>query len=178
MKNNGLVSGLVLLTIGLVCGILLSVVNYFTAPKIKEVEDAIKYAALEEFYTLANYDISEVSGEGDFGTIFIFKEKGTETINAIVYTVRAQGYSDSTKVEMLIAVNSDLTVEDYKVVSQQETTGFGADIVDNDFNVSVIDDLSSFDSVSGVTKTSNAIKTCFTLVGERIASDLGGGLNE
>ncbi|MGD9963881.1 MAG: FMN-binding protein [Candidatus Izemoplasmatales bacterium] len=176
--NKGLISGLVLLSIGLVCGILLSVVNYFTAPIIKEVEDQIKYEALEEFYTIADYDISEVEGTDAFGTIFVLKEKGTANIEAIVYTVRAQGYSDSTKVEMLIAVNNDLSVQDYKVVTHQETTGFGADIVDNDFNVSEIDDLGSFDAVAGVTKTSNAIKQCFTLVSERIVADLGGGLDE
>ena len=176
--NKGLISGLVLLGMGLVCGILLSVVNYFTAPRIKEVEDAIKYEALGEFYDLSDFDISEVNGTGDFGTIFILKDKGSDDIQAIVYTVRAQGYSDSGKVEMLIAVNSDLSVEDYKVVSHSETTGFGADIVDNDFNVDLINDLTSFDSVSGVTKTSNAIKTCFNLISQRIAADLGGGLSE
>lgn len=176
--NKGLISGLVLLALGIVCGLLLSVVNYFTAPKIKEVEDAIKYEALAEFYTLADYDLSEVEGTGDFGTIFILKTKGTETIEALVYTVSAQGYSDSAKVQMLIAVNADLSVEGYKVVSHAETTGFGADIVDNDFNVSEIDDLTGFDSVAGVTRTSDAVKACFTLVGQRIAADLGGGLSE
>ncbi len=176
--NKGLISGLVLLTIGVVCGLLLSVVNYFTAPKIKEVEDAIKYEALAEFYTLADYDLSEAEGTGDFGTIFILKAKGTETIEALVYTVSAQGYSDSAKVQMLIAVNADLSVEGYKVVSHAETTGFGADIVDNDFGVTEIDDLNGFDSVAGVTRTSNAIKACFTLVGQRVAADLGGGLSE
>ena len=176
--NKGLISGLVLLSIGLVCGILLSVINYFTAPIIKEEEDKIKYAALAEFYTLSDYDLSEVEGSGDFGTIYILKEKDTDTIEALVYTVSAQGYSDSQKVQMLIAVNSDLSVEGYKVVSHQETTGFGADIVDNDFNVDVINDISGFDSVSGVTKTSDAIKACFTLISQRITSDLGGGLSE
>jgi len=176
--NKGLISGLVLLTIGVVCGLLLSVVNYFTAPKIKEVEDAIKYEALAEFYTLVDYDLSEAEGTGDFGTIFILKAKGTETIEALVYTVSAQGYSDSAKVQMLIAVNADLSVEGYKVVSHAETTGFGADIVDNDFGVTEIDDLNGFDSVAGVTRTSNAIKACFTLVGQRVAADLGGGLSE
>jgi Na+-translocating ferredoxin:NAD+ oxidoreductase RnfG subunit len=177
--NKGLISGLVLLTIGIVCGLLLSVVNYFTAPKIKEVEDAIKYEALAEFYTLADYDLSEAEGTGDFGTIFILKAKGTETIEALVYTVSAQGYSGANqKIQMLIAVNADLSVEGYKVVSHAESTGFGADIVDNDFGVTEIDDLSGFDSVSGVTETSNGIKACFTLVGQRVAADLGGGLSE
>jgi Na+-translocating ferredoxin:NAD+ oxidoreductase RnfG subunit len=174
--NKGLVSGLVLLTIGVVCGLLLSVVNHFTAPKILEEENKIKYAALAEFYTLSDYDLSEVDGEGDFGTIYILKEKGTDNITALVYTVEAQGYSDSQKVQMLIAVNSDLSVEGYKVVAHKESSGFGADIVNNDFNVNEIDDLTGFDAVAGVTVTSTAIKQCFTLVSNRVNSDFGGGL--
>ncbi len=176
--NKGLISGLVLLTIGLVCGLLLAVVNYFTAPKIAEEENKIKYAALAEFYALENYDLSEVQGNGAFGTIYILKEKGTDTILSLVYTVAASGYSSSTDVQMLIAVNNDLSVEGYKVVNHQESTGFGADIVDNDFKVSEILDLSNFDSVAGVTVTSNAIKQCFTLVSQRVESDFGGGLGE
>lgn len=174
--NKGLVSGLVLLTLGLICGLLLAFVNQLTAPRIEEQENLIKYAALAEFYTLEDYDLSEVEGEGSVSTIFVLKTKGTEDIAALVYSVSAQGYSDSQAVEMLIAVNDDLTVEGYKVVNHKETSGFGADIVDNDFNVDTIDDLSNFDMVADVTKTSNAIKECFNLVGQRIASDLGGGL--
>lgn len=176
--NKGFISGMVLLTIGLVCGILLSVVNYFTAPIITEEENKIKYAALAEFYVLEDYDLSEVEGTGAFSTIYVLKEKGTENIEALVYTVSAQGYSDSQLVQMLIAVNNDLSVEGYKVVAHQETTGFGADIVDNDFNVTAIDDLTNFDAVAGVTKTSTAIRECFTLVSQRAAGDLGGGLSE
>jgi Na+-translocating ferredoxin:NAD+ oxidoreductase RnfG subunit len=180
--NKGLVSGLVLLTIGLVCGLLLAVVNFFTAPRITEEENKIKYAALAEFYDLEDYDLSEAEGSGDFGTIFILKAKGTDTIEALVYTVSAQGYSDSTKVQMLIAVNADLSVEGAKVVQQQETTGFGADFIEdyqgNNFSVTDIDDLTGIDSVAGVTKTSDAIRTCFELVAQRVTSDFGGGLDE
>jgi len=176
--NKGFISGLVLLTIGLVCGLLLAVVNYFTAPRILEEENKIKYAALADFYNLEDYDLSEVEAGGSFGTIYILKEKDTDTILSLVYTVAASGYSSSTNVQMLIAVNNDLSIEGYRVINHQESSGFGADIVDNDFNVDVIDDLTNFDSVSGVTVTSNAIKECFTLVSQRVNADFGGGLIE
>lgn len=176
--NKGLISGLVLLTIGLICGLLLSVVNHFTADKILEEENKIKYAVLEEFYVLSDFDLSEVELTGSFGTVYILKEKGTSNILSLVYTVKATGYSASAPVQMLIAVNNDLTVEGYRVVSHQESSGFGADIVENDFNVLKIDDLSGFASVAGITVTSDAIKACFTLIGQRVVSDFGGGLNE
>ena len=174
--NKGLVSGLVLLTLGLVCGLLLSLVNQFTAPRIEEQENLIKFAALAEFYTLEDYDLSEVDGTDGVSTIYVLKTKGTDDIAALVYSVSAQGYSDSQPVEMLIAVNNDLTVEGYKVVNHKESSGFGADIVNNDFKVDVINDLSQFDTVAGITKTSDAIEECFNLVSQRIGSDLGGGL--
>ncbi len=174
--NKGLVSGLVLLILGLICGLLLAVVNHFTAPKILEEENKIKFAALAEFYNLDNYDLSEVEGSGAIGVIYVLKEKGTDNILSLVYTVSATGYSDSQDVVMLIAVNNDLSVEGYKVVAHKESSGFGADIVENDFKVTMITDLSEFDSVSDVTVTSNAIYECFNQVGLRAAVDFGGGL--
>lgn len=176
--NKGLISGLVLLVIGVVCGLLLAVVNYFTVDRITAEENKIKYAVLEEFYSLSDYDISETEGEGSFSTIYFLKEKGTDNIEAVIYTVSAKGYSSTTDVEMLIAINSDFSVEGYKVTTHQESSGFGADIVDNDFSVDEIDDLSNFQAVAGVTVTSTAIKTCFTLVSQRVSSDLGGGSGE
>jgi len=176
--NKGLISGLVLLVIGVICGLLLAVVNYLTVDRITEEENKIKYAALEEFYTLADYDITESEGEGSIGTIYFLKEKDTDNIEAVIYLVSAKGYSSTMDVEMLIAINSDLSVEGYKVTAHQESSGFGADIVDNNFGVNDIDDLSGFQAVSGVTVTSNAIKTCFTLVSQRVTSDLGGAASE
>jgi len=176
--NRGLISGLVLLVIGIICGLMLALVNYFTAGRITEEENKIKYAVLEEFYTLSEYEISETQGEGSFSTIYFLKEKGTDNVEAVIYTVSAKGYSSTTDVEMLIAINSDMSVEGYKVTTHQESSGFGADIVDNNFGVDEIDDLSNFQAVSGVTVTSNAIKTCFTLVSQRVISDLGGGSGE
>lgn len=175
--NKGLISGLVLLTIGIVCGLLLAVVNYFTAPKIQEVEDAIKYEALAEFYTLADYDLSEVEGSGDFGTIYILRAKTTDGLDAFVYTVNAEGYSGV--IEMLIAVNENLEVDGYKVVKQTETPGYGDKIVGHDFNVEIATDLSGFEGVAGASLYSTpAVLEIFQLVADRVEADFGGGLSE
>lgn len=176
---NSLKSGLVLLILGIFMGALLAGVNAFTAPRIESREKEAKFSALNTFYNINDYDLSEVVIDGEnLSTIFILKNQDNQTIEALVYQVSVWGYSSNSPVTMLIAVNSDLTVEGYQVVSHSETTGFGADIVDNDFNVTSIDDLSGFDSVAGVTITSNAIKTCMQIVGERVVSDLGGGLDD
>ncbi|HOO44575.1 MAG TPA: FMN-binding protein, partial [Bacillota bacterium] len=90
--------------------------------------------------------------------------------------VSADGYSSSSPITMLIVVNNDLTVRGYKVVNHTESPGYGADIVENDFNIQTITDLSGFDAVAGVTFTSDGILRCFELVSERVANDFGGGI--
>ncbi len=175
--NSGLKSGLVLLILGIISGTLLAVVNYFTAPIIDELELQEKNAAIAEFYDLTNYNLTEVAvAEGNVETVYVLTNKTTDAIDGLVYLVTASGYGGDVK--MMIAVNSDYTVQGYKVVSHSESPGYGAEIVGNDFNVSDITDLSGFDAVAGSTYTSNAILACFQYVEDRIVGDFGGALNE
>lgn len=175
--NNGLKSGLVLLVLGIVCGTLLAVVNSLTAPTIQENELSAQYEALSEFYTITDYDLSEVEiGDDTVDKIYVLKQN--DVIEALVYSVSVWGYSTDKPVNMLIAVNRDLSIQGYTVVSHGESSGFGADIVGNDFGVDSIIDLSGFDSVASVTITSNAIKGCFEVVQDRVSDDFGGGLND
>ncbi len=174
--NKGLASGLVLLTLGLGCGLLLAGVNAFTAPTILANENQVKYDAISEFYDLANYTILEESVDGGLvDTLFYLSDTGG-TLQAIVYSVKQYGYQSNVK--MLIAISSDLSVDGYKVVEQAETAGLGSLSVTYDFNMDgvIIPDLSAFDSISGATITSNAVKACFSAVFERAASDFGGGM--
>ncbi len=189
--NSGLKSGLVLLVLGIVCGTLLALVNSFTAPVIAEIEEAAQYDALKEFYydiedpnyenfvITSDYDIDklEINEDGVEG-IFVIKDKGSDIIDSLGYLVYANGYSGDAPVLMLIIVEEDMDVIGYKVVSHKETTGFGADIVENDFNVSSLIDLSGFDGVAGTTLTSNAILECFNIVAGRAGDDFGGGLDD
>jgi len=177
--NNGLKSGLVLLVLGIICGTLLALVNSFTAPVIADIEEDARYAALEEFYTTTDYDLSAVEvNEDTTDTIFVLRNKSTSDIEALVYLVNVWGWSGDKPVSMLIAINQDMSVQGYKVVNHGESTGFGADIVENDFNISDISDLSGFDSVAGSTLTSDAILGCFGVVQNRASADFGGGLDD
>ncbi len=173
--NSGLKSGFVLLVIGVVCGALLALVNSMTAPIIADIELQEKYAALESFYDLDDYDLTVIE-DVDENVLAIFKLEQNDTLVALVYQVAATGYNGD--VVMLIAVNSNYSVEGYKVISHSEDAGFGADIVENDFNVTSITNLSFFDAVAGATYTSNAILECFTIVSERAGTDFGGGLDD
>ncbi|MGE4571674.1 MAG: FMN-binding protein [Candidatus Izemoplasmatales bacterium] len=171
--NKGLISGLVLLTLGLVCGLLLAVVNGFTEERIEQEELRLKFEAIEEFYTISEYTLDLVElGGGE--SIYVLRK--ADVIEHLVYSLKAQGYGD--EVEMLVAVNSDLSIEGYTVTYQNESPGIGTKIVGNDFNYSQATDLSTFDSISGATVSSTAVKTIFTEVADRVEADFGGALNE
>ncbi|XMB72839.1 FMN-binding protein [Mycoplasmatota bacterium WC30] len=189
--NKGLKAGLVLLILGIICGTLLATVNYLTAEKIADNEAAAQFDALKEFYFDVeddNFDsykltdlfaLNKLELEDDtVDSIFILRDKENDDIEALGYLVSAYGYSGDAPILMLIVVNSDMSIQGYSVVSHKETTGFGADIVGNDFNISNVTDLSGFDSVSGVTFTSDGILECFNIVSQRVHDDFGGDLDD
>lgn len=177
--NKNLLPGLVLLVIGLVCGVLLAFVNSITAPIIKDNADKIILDSLAEVYNGAsNYDLTEEEGAGSVDKLFILSDKTSGDTVAIIYSVKAEGYQST--VNMLIAIEKDSSnafiVKGYKVVSQGETSGIGDKILDHDFKMVnvAITNLSTFDAVSGASFSSGAVRTCFESVGARVASDFGG----
>jgi Na+-translocating ferredoxin:NAD+ oxidoreductase RnfG subunit len=174
MKNKGLISGLVLLSLGLICGILLAFVNELTADRIEAEELRLKFEAIKEFYDVDDYVQEEVLLEE--GSIFVLRNKSSNDIEHLVYSLSAKGYGDD--VEMLVAVNKDLSVEGYTVTFQNESPGIGTKIVGNDFNYNEADDLSGFDAISGATVSSNAVRDIFEQVADRVEDDFGGDLDE
>jgi Na+-translocating ferredoxin:NAD+ oxidoreductase RnfG subunit len=175
--KKGLTSALVLLVLGTVAGLILAVVNYFTAPIIAGHELAEKLAAMEIFYPdiATAYDVEEIKLEGDIDTVYILTSKTSHLVVAAIYSVSSMGYK--TSVDMLIAVNADLTVQGYSLIGNGGTEGLGLDYAGIDFGMAgqpVSDTTGSFDAYAGATITSNAIRTCFDLVAARAATDLGG----
>ena len=126
--NKGLISGLVLLVIGLFCGALLAGINAFTSPVIQENAMNAKLRILSEFYEVENYNVEVLSLTGPIDTVFLLRSKtNTTLIEQVVYSVRARGYQSD--IVMLIALNTDLTVDQYKVVIQGDTSGIGDVII-------------------------------------------------
>ena len=175
MNNSGLKSGLVLLILGLILGLLLAVVNGLTEDRIEAEELKLKFEAIEEFYDINAYDLEEVELDNQ-GSIYVLRDKSTGVIEHLVYSLSGQGYGGD--VEMLIAVNKDLSVEGYTVTYQNETPGIGTKIEDYDFNYNQADVVSTFDSISGATISSNAVKDIFNQVASRVEADFGGGLDD
>jgi electron transport complex protein RnfG len=168
--KKGLVSGLVLLVLGLVCGVILAGVNSITAPVIAENEYRAKLEILGEFYNVDDYIVELVELEGAIDSVFLLKNKTSQALEKAVYSVRAYGYQSD--IVMLISINADMTVDQYKVVSQGETSGIGDVIVGYDFQMGG-ENIANLDAFAGPTASysSNAVKTCFQLVGVRALID-------
>ncbi|MBN2540746.1 MAG: FMN-binding protein [Bacilli bacterium] len=187
--SGGIKSGLVLLVLGIISGLLLASVNAWTDPYIKEIELQEQYDALKEFYfdptdpNYATYQVSDLYdltkldvNEGSISTILVLKDKTSGTLESLAYVASGNGYNGA--VTMLIVVDSDLTVRGYKILTQNENPPIQEDFINYDYNVSAITDLSQFDAIAHATFTSNAVLACFNAVSERAANDFGGGLNE
>ncbi len=172
--KKGLTSGLVLLVLGLIAGLLLGVVNAVTAPIIAQNELREKLTALEVFYPdiKTAYDVTEVVvGENGIESIFVLKAKGTDTIVAAVYGVAQMGYKS--EVSMLIAVRANGSVEGYAFIGTGGTEGLGLVLNDIDFGMTdaPVGDETSFDAVAGASVTSGGVLACFEAVAARIAAE-------
>lgn len=176
--KKGLTSGIVLLVLGSVCGFLLALVNSFTAPIIAENALIAKIEALTVVYpNINNYDVEEIELSGGIDTVYLLKNKSDQKVEAAIYSVSAPGYKNI-DVEMLIAVDKNLTVVGYRLLSNSGTEGLGLDLQSISFgmkNGALINQVETkFDSIAGATKTSDGVKACFQLVAARVSSDFGG----
>jgi Na+-translocating ferredoxin:NAD+ oxidoreductase RnfG subunit len=162
-----------LLALGIVCGLILAGVNSITAPVIAENERQAKLLILGEFYNVDDYAIEIVTMSGAIDSVFFLKNKTNNNLEKAVYSVRAYGYQSD--IVMLIAVNNDLTIDQYKVVSQGETAGIGDVIVGYDFGMAG-ENVANLDAFAGPTASisSGAVRTCFTLVAAQAAIDFAG----
>ena len=174
--KKGLVSGIVLLVIGLVCGALLAGVNAFTKPVIEENQRQAKLAVLAEFYQIDQFKVEIIELKGSIDTVFLLKNLTNESIiEKAVYSVRARGYQSD--IVMLIAVNKDLTIDQYKVVDQAETSGIGDVIVGYNFGMSG-QNVQNLDAFVGPTArvSADAVKKCFEIVRDRVSIDFAGAI--
>lgn len=174
MKNQGLISGLVLLSLGLICGLLLAFVNELTVDTIASEELRLKFEAISEFYNVNDYNQEEVILES--GSIYVLRDKASNDIEHLVYSLSDAGYGGD--IEMLVAINKDLSVEGYTVTNQNETPGVGTKIVGYDFNYILATETATLDSISGSTVSSLGVKAIFDQVAARVVGDFGGDLDD
>ena len=160
MKNN-LITGLVLSIFALICGLLLSVVNSFTAPVIEQrTEDKINNSIMEvcEIYK-ENKDTYTIDKESivheEADSVYLVKDENGEKVE-VIYIISAKGYAST--IQMMISVTKEHKIEKSIVISSAETKG---NIKTHDFNMDGKDSLNDFDKLAGSTISSKAVRKCF-----------------
>ena len=160
MKKN-LITGLVLSIFALICGLLLSVVNMFTAPVIEaRTEEKINNSIMEVCEVYKNnkdtYTIDKESIKHDeVDSVYLVKDENGEKVE-VIYVVSAKGYAST--IQMMISVTKEHKIERSVVISSAETKG---DIKTHDFKMDGKDSLADFDKLSGSTISSKAVRKCF-----------------
>ncbi len=182
--NKSLVSGLVLLCFGVVCGLLLAIVNHFTAPVILANEQRVIRETIRTFFAdVDDYDLEEIELEGDLEMAYLLKDKTTGAVHAAVYRVSAVAYNG--RVNMLIAIDQELVVAGYSFIDNSGTEGLGLNLANLDFGMGdkpIAAWAVEFDTIAGATITSQGyapaydggVRNCFALVAERVGTDFGG----
>lgn len=160
MKNN-LITGLVLSIFALICGLLLSVVNSFTAPVIEQrTEEKINNSIMEvcEIYK-ENKDTYTIDKESivheEADSVYLVKDENGEKVE-VIYIISAKGYAST--IQMMISVTKEHKIEKSIVISSAETKG---NIKTHDFNMDGKDSLNDFDKLAGSTISSKAVRKCF-----------------
>ncbi|MDD3113544.1 MAG: hypothetical protein PHP61_02305 [Candidatus Izemoplasmatales bacterium] len=184
--KKALSSAVVLLVLGIICGAVLALVNTITSPVIAQYELDKKMEALEGFFAdeltsnqkIADvFDVEEIEGTGGIKTIYLLEHK-TEQTKSAVYSVSALGWK--TNVDMMIAVDEDMTLRGYAFVTNGGTEAIGLTMIGATLNladnISIQDTVQDYDSVGGVSApvTGSGVKACFQLVALRVSQDLGG----
>lgn len=143
------------------CGLVLSVVNEVTAPKIAENEIATVKTNLETIFPGGTF--SDVSDQyktkdktGLVTGVYEAKDKG------LAFTLAVPGYS-ADGFTFIVGFNNDGTVAGYSAIEQNETKGKGSKAFDEAY-VEKVKKLTSKDSVeliSGATVTTNGVSQGF-----------------
>jgi len=144
-----------LFIITFVVAVMLSVVNYFTAPVIKNSERNIIKNSLEIIYEGADFEEIEVTPQNQAnGIVSVYKaEELGYCLNVVT-----NGYGGELK--LLIGINRNLSVAGVEVISSNETQNIGSKALEKSYLDKFISLTSPYNvnAVSGATITSKAVK--------------------
>jgi len=115
--------GLILLLICLCASLVLSVTYKITQARIEEQLTAEEKEALKDvFPQAATFEVQDLNGK-----VYYLAKKDRQQLGYVLKT-EVKGYSSN--IVMLVGFDQDGTIEGVEVLSQQETPGLGAKIVE------------------------------------------------
>jgi len=173
--KKSLVTGLVLAVFALICGTLLAVVNYYTAPIIKsnqvtEVDDeTIK--AVYPSYNTSDYKKTGIESD-DKSIVAISSISKDGEVVAFIYIINnagRDGTADDPALKIAVGVDSALKVTGWKFLVNKDTGAKKAGTFD--FGMVGESSTDAFDSIAGSTDTSDCVKEVFDLALQRAKAD-------
>lgn len=150
MKNSIVKSIIVLGSICLIVALLLSSVNLFTESKIKSAEETAANEAFLE--VLPNADFEKVEGDFPESVMEVRRDKNG---GGYAFKLTATSSYSNSPLQFIVAIGTDGKIVKISFVNYAETKGSAKDFE----NLLQGADSSSADILSGVTYSSNAIKT-------------------
>jgi len=178
-----LVTGLVLSVFAVICGALLALVNYVTAPKIADatqakIDNSIAEILEENSVTSTSFnttfDVQTLVGTDSKwkSTSVKIKESYKVGNDYVFYLIDTKGFAST--IQVMIGVDSDNKIVGSSVISQSETKG---NVAKWDFEVDGLDTIASKDDVSmlsGSTFSSMAMVRAYQTAIAASKVDLGG----
>lgn len=166
----------VLCTICVVVALLLSGVNYFTAPVIEAAQNAEVLKGLSEVYEGAEkFSPMDLTKYSDLPA-GVTEAYTVDDLGGYVVKVETAGFK--TGMIILVGVNSEGAVTGSKAIASGESPGYGKDQLEGSYPSSfdgvTLDTVDAVDTVGGVTMTTNAYKNAVkTAIGATVI--FGGG---
>jgi len=146
--------GFTLAIICIVASASLAVVNAVTKSKIIAQAQAEEEASLKEVCPFAAHFEAVKSGE----SIVYYKAHDKDgNLAGVAFKASGKGYSSI--VETIVGMKTDGTIVAIKILSQNETPGLGAKVVEPEFSGQFADkkDLSGIQAITGATISSKAV---------------------
>ena len=164
-----------LLAITVITGLLLAVVNHFTAPIIAQKAEQSRFDAIAAIMpTATDFEDVDYQGEAVIDDMVVAYEDGK--FLGWCVTVGHSGFDGP--VTMIVGVAPEGTVIGLQVLSHTETPGLGTKAVESaewlgQFAGSDLD--SQIDGISGATKSSNAVFNNVEHALKAVADEIAGG---
>jgi len=124
MKNNYLSYGLTIALFAAISGLLLSLVNGYTAPLIKQQKITQELQSQKEVLPAAT-TFKEINVNG-----FGYLEGKDQNNNNVGYVIKALGNGYSSTIQTIVGLDNDFKIIGMKIISQQETPGLGTRVTE------------------------------------------------
>ncbi len=150
-------TALVLTLVGLLCGAIIGVANFITAPIIEKNAEKRAQEAYKSFFSNLD-DITEHELEGSSVYVYIEIKEGSTLLG---YVFKAKGTNQRGLIDLAVAYNTSGKVVGVKILESEHTAGFYDKYIDtaNNTLVGLDKETLALDNLAGVTQSGDLLKS-------------------